>query len=524
MKFLNKIPFTFLYKLTSTVTRRTIQLILVLSIFYCIYKIYSITNIIETNSSFYIPLVKKYIILLSFLILIAYSYIIFLNFIRNKKLKSISYDFYNNLFENYTLTNKITHISKDEFIKLVETFNFTIENLRTLFQDFQNNVYEISNVSNDFINTIILVSESSKQIDISLEQTTSTLLQFETANKIIKSRIENENQQIAKTTEESLEISRMLSDVEVSINEVKNALSYTSETINNMIDNISIISNNIQNVNAISIENKEMAISGKEFIQNTQNIILESKQNISDLQKVMQNVFNDSEHIGKLIEYIDEIASQTNLLALNAAIEAARAGEQGRGFAVVADEVKKLSDRTNNFTKEINTIIKNLQNNVNLAIVTTNNSNNSIELAVQKSSDVFNFLNSIISQTIKIEDAISNINLSLSQQLNKSEEIKVNLEINNNLAESVNSITLQQLINIKEISNKIQEIKKLSNEISQQMNEQEAGIQEIIKAMINISNALSKFSALNDKLYSYIDGLNKLNQNLSEQAFKYIIE
>lgn len=316
----------------------------------------------------------------------------------------------------------------------------------------------------------------------------------------------------------------MLSDVEVSINEVKNALSYTSETINNMIDNISIISNNIQNVNAISIENKEMAISGKEFIQNTQNIILESKQNISDLQKVMQNVFNDSEHIGKLIEYIDEIASQTNLLALNAAIEAARAGEQGRGFAVVADEVKKLSDRTNNFTKEINTIIKNLQNNVNLAIVTTNNSNNSIELAVQKSSDVFNFLNSIISQTIKIEDAISNINLSLSQQLNKSEEIKVNLEINNNLAESVNSITLQQLINIKEISNKIQEIKKLSNEISQQMNEQEAGIQEIIKAMINISNALSKFSALNDKLYSYIDGLNKLNQNLSEQAFKYIIE
>jgi methyl-accepting chemotaxis protein len=524
MKFLNKIPFTFLYKLTSTVTRRTIQLILVLSIFYCIYKIYSITNIIETNSSFYIPLVKKYIILLSFLILIAYSYIIFLNFIRNKKLKSISYDFYNNLFENYTLTNKITHISKDEFIKLVETFNFTIENLRTLFQDFQNNVYEISNVSNDFINTIILVSESSKQIDISLEQTTSTLLQFETSNKIIKTRIENENQQIAKTTEESLEISRMLSDVEVSINEVKNALSHTSETINNMIDSISIISNNIQNVNAISIENKEMAISGKEFIQNTQNIILESKQNISDLQKVMQNVFIDSEHIGKLIEYIDEIASQTNLLALNAAIEAARAGEQGRGFAVVADEVKKLSDRTNNFTKEINTIINNLQNNVNLAIVTTNNSNNSIELAVQKSSDVFNFLNSIISQTIKIENAISNINLSLSQQLNKSEEIKVNLEINNNLAESVNSITLQQLINIKEISNKIQEIKKLSNEISQQMNEQEAGIQEIIKAMINISNALSKFSALNDKLYSYIDGLNKLNQNLSEQAFKYIIE
>ena len=71
----------------------------------------------------------------------------------------------------------------------------------------------------------------------------------------------------------------------------------------------------------------------------------------------MNDLAQQSQLIGAIIQSISGIADQTNLLALNAASEAARAGEQGRGFAVVADEVRQLASRTSAATVEIAAVV-----------------------------------------------------------------------------------------------------------------------------------------------------------------------
>ncbi|MGB1091047.1 MAG: methyl-accepting chemotaxis protein, partial [Oceanobacter sp.] len=97
----------------------------------------------------------------------------------------------------------------------------------------------------------------------------------------------------------------------------------------------------------------------------TINAAVESINRVSDelasASSVIQQLNDDSQNIGSILDVIRSIADQTNLLALNAAIEAARAGEQGRGFAVVADEVRSLAQRTQSSIEEIHTMISKLQ-------------------------------------------------------------------------------------------------------------------------------------------------------------------
>ncbi|WP_319557798.1 methyl-accepting chemotaxis protein [Thiomicrorhabdus sp.] len=140
-----------------------------------------------------------------------------------------------------------------------------------------------------------------------------------------------------------------------------------------------------------------------EGVRSAQEVIGHVSALTDEVQKVSQVVSQleaDSSNIGSVLVLIRDIAEQTNLLALNAAIEAARAGEHGRGFAVVADEVRLLAGKTQQATKNIQSIIEGLQHGARNAVQAMESGREKVgetQIHASRVSQVFDDMNSKLS-------------------------------------------------------------------------------------------------------------------------------
>ncbi len=334
-------------------------------------------------------------------------------------------------------------------------------------------------------------------------------------------QISNTVQQVAKGTSDQAEsitttafsveqMSRAIEGVAKGAQEQSQAITKASEITAQINIAIQQVAGNAASVTTDSATAAEAARGGAQTVEETLQGMQSIKSKVGASAEKVQEMGQRSGEIGAIVETIEDIASQTNLLALNAAIEAARAGEHGKGFAVVADEVRKLAERSSQATKEIGTLIGDIQNTVADAVKAMDEGSREVELGVASANRAGSALTEILSaaqavntQAVLAGEAAGKMNAFASELVSAVDSVSAVVEENT-------AATEEMAANSTEVTQAIESIASVSEENSAAIEEVSASAEEMSAQVEEVTDSARSLAELAQELQKVVNRF-KLN-------------
>ena len=240
----------------------------------------------------------------------------------------------------------------------------------------------LQNIIRKIAQSTELLTSAANELDVTAEETNSTMKQVETAVSSITGNVSEQAKSTKSTTENIMLMGEQIG-----------ATSREVDLLNQNAD--------------VMRKSSEKAVT---TIQHLREINGEVEKSIETITR-QTNLTNDSaQKIRAATELITSIAEETNLLSLNASIEAARAGESGRGFAVVAAQIQKLAEQSNESSRTIEEITNAL----------IRNSDEAVEIM----SKVHEIIDSQSQNMIETERIVAEVMAGISNSLEKIEQIE----------------------------------------------------------------------------------------------------
>lgn len=308
---------------------------------------------------------------------------------------------------------------------------------------------ELSESINQLLETFSTPLRAIDRIVNAMSQGDLTLRYEQEARGEIKVLAENMNQALANLNnllakislnaeivdDSTSEMNKSSEEMNLNMNEIAAATSQMSQGAQNQvvkvdessslvdsildsIDDMGYRSERIHQSARHGVDNSSKGVEMVRHVEENMTTIIQLTGRTSETVKVLKE---RSREISSVLGLINEIATQTNLLALNASIEAAQAGDAGRGFAVVAEEIRKLADRSRSSVREIEKLIKDVQNGTLAASHAIDEMNVSVsagESTSLKARAVFEQMAESSNDTLKLSEEI------LTATSNRKYEIK----------------------------------------------------------------------------------------------------
>ncbi|MFY0524431.1 methyl-accepting chemotaxis protein [Archangium gephyra] len=129
------------------------------------------------------------------------------------------------------------------------------------------------------------------------------------------------------------------------------------------------------------------------------------------------------QQIGKVVEFINEIADKSDLLALNAELEGTKAGEPGRGFSLVAAEMRRLAENVLSSTLAIERLIDEIRDATQAAVMATEAGLKTTDRGASLAAQVDQSLGLILELARQTSHAVRSISLATQQQQTGTDQL-----------------------------------------------------------------------------------------------------
>lgn len=329
------------------------------------------------------------------------------------------------------LTQLVPVASRDEIGQLAETFNQSVVRLRALVQteaerdEERRKREELQRHITRFLNTVTEIAKG--DLTRRGEVTSDVLGSVVDAINLMVAEIATI---IADVRQAALRLSSSSGEMIVSAAQMaagaqgqsREAMSVSS-AVEELTLSVRQVAESAEASALAARQALEAAQKGDQAVRNSLEGMQRIRGEVQTIAKKIKSLGDRSLEISEIVNTIEDIASQTNLLALNAAIEAAGAGEAGLRFAVVADEVRKLAERSAKATKDIATLIKNVQAETHEAIVVMEQGTNEVEVGYRVTVQAGESLKDIANISQKSAELAQDISLATQQQVRGAEGV-----------------------------------------------------------------------------------------------------